>query len=104
MTKNGKHCISICTYGEKYTLFDMKGTLLDCDRDKSRNTLFSEFEYPEKFDFDPTFMDIRYPELTARRLSQDGEMCIEGYSNGIIKIASVKEKETIESLIGNKTK
>lgn len=100
MTKNGKYCISICNYDEKYLLFDMKGTLLDSNRDKNENILFSEFEYPENFSFGPNESDIITPQITAKRISSDGKVCIEGYSNGVIKIVSLKEREIIESLIG----
>jgi WD40 repeat protein len=110
MTADGNYCISRCYYGDRYILFDKHGNIIKtgtCFDDYIKehpNDILAEFVSPEEFDFDPESLDTRNPELTARRISPDGEMCIEGYSNGIIKIASLKEREIIESLIGNKTK
>ncbi len=110
MTADGNYCISRCYYGDQYALFDKYGNIVktgtgfDNYIKKHPNDILTEFDLPEEFDFDPELSDTRNPVLTARRISIDGEMCIEGYSNGIIKIASLKEKELIKSLIGNNTK
>ncbi len=98
MTKDGKYCVSYCTYfQDHYTFIDMKGKLIDDDN-------FTEFEFLERYNYDPDCADERKPELTARRFSADGEMCIEGYSNGVIKIALLQDRSRIDSLIGGNSK
>ncbi|MGM9828705.1 MAG: hypothetical protein ACI30C_01565 [Muribaculaceae bacterium] len=37
--------------------------------------------------------------LTAQRISTDGKFCIEGYSNGTIKVFSIQDRNTLYSLI-----
>ena len=104
------HCISRCYYGNQYTVFDIRGNIIktgigfDGYIKKHPNDILSEFVLPEEFDYDPELSDRSKPELTARRISSDGEMFIEGYSNGVIKIASMKEKIIIDSLIANYNK
>ena len=61
--------------------------------------ILSQFSLPEVFNYDPNHTDPSKPELTARRVSSDGDLCIEGYSNGMVKIYSMKQKERIVSLI-----
>lgn len=105
MTKDGEHCISLCYYGDKYILFDLKGNIIkiglqyDDYINEHPNDILSELVLPEKFDYDPEQTDSQKNVLTARRISPDGKMCIEGYSNGIIKVFSIQDKNTINSLI-----
>lgn len=105
MTKDGRHCISLCYYGKKYILFDIKGNIIkkgsqyDDYINEYPNDILSELVLPEEFDYDPEQMNSQKNTLTARRISQDGKMCIEGYSDGIIKVFSIQDKNTINSLI-----
>ena len=95
ITKDGKYCVSYCNFKSRYTIVDMQGESHDDEN-------FLEFEYPERFNYDPSFADVRKPVLTARRGSSDGEMCIESYSNGIIKIVSLKARNSLCSLLQDK--
>ena len=54
---------------------------------------------PEEFDYDPELTERQTPILTARRVSSDGKVCIEGYSNGAIKVFSIQERNSIRTLI-----
>ena len=105
MTKNGKYCISRCCYGDYYSLFDIKGNVIKSGAHFDKyikehpDDILSEFVMPEEFDYDSDLMDPQMPVLTARRLSSDGKVCIEGYSNGLIKVFYVKERNSIRTLI-----
>lgn len=104
MTKDGEHCISHCYYGNQYTLFNLKGNIIesvfhyDDFKNELTNDVFSEFVFPEEFDYDPELIDSPKNFLTARRITSDGKMCIEGFSNGTIKVFSIQDRNTINSL------
>lgn len=105
MTNDGEHCISRCFYGDKYTLFDIKGNIIkrgaqyDEYIKEHPNDILSEFVFPEKFEYDPEQSYSQINVLTAQRISTDGKFCIEGYSNGTIKVFSIQDRNTIYSLI-----
>ena len=94
MTKDGEHCISLCYYADKYTLFDTKGNIIKTgvryeDYIKENpNDILSEFVSPSESD-------------NARKISSDGKtgMEIVGYSNGIIRVFSIQDRNIIKSLI-----
>lgn len=105
MTKNGEYCISRCYYGDQYSLFDIKGNVIktgvqfDEYIKRHPDDILSEFVLPEEFDYDPELTERQTPILTARRVSSDGKVCIEGYSNGAIKVFSIQERNSIRTLI-----
>lgn len=105
MTKDGEHCISLCNYGHEYLIFDIKGNIIetrsryDDHLNDNPNDILSELVFPEELNYDPEQAGSQKKVLTARRISPDGKMCIEGYSNGIIKVFSLQDKNTIYSLI-----
>jgi hypothetical protein len=106
MTKDGLYCI--CLNQNYYAIFDMKGNLikqgiLSGEVDENINKLLSEVYRPDEFCYDPELTNSKLPVLTARRVSSNGEICIEGYSNGVIKIVSIKDRNRIYSLIGGFT-
>ena len=105
MTKDCKYCISRSYYGDHYAIFDIKGNLI---KDGIEYSLYieehpydilSEFVLPEQFNFDPELTDPQMPELTARRVTPDGKMGIEGYSNGVVNVFSLQERNIVRALI-----
>ena len=94
MTKDGEHCISLCYYADKYTLFDTKGNIIKTGVryedyiKENHNDILSEFVSPSESD-------------NARKISSDGKtgMEIVGYSNGIIRLFSIQDRNIIKSLI-----
>lgn len=79
MTNDGKHCISRCFYGDKYTLFDIKGNIIkrgvqyDEYIKEHPNDILSEFVFSEKFEYDSEQSYSQINVLTAQRILTDGK-------------------------------
>lgn len=89
MTKDGKYCISQCYYADQYSLFDLKGNVI------KKGIQFDEYikRYP-----DDILAEFVLPEL-RKRMSPDGKMCIEGDADGLIRMFSMQERNTVRTLI-----
>ena len=63
------------------------------------DSIISEFVYPKKED---TEVDANEgPVKMLGRVSSNGELCVEGYSDGTFKLYSVKEKEGLITVINS---
>lgn len=98
MTADGKYCIGRCFYGDTYVVCKINGEVVDAGSDASNcnDSILREFIFPDKIHFDPVISDIYQPQLTARRVSLDGEMCIESYSNGVLRIFSIEDMSNLD--------
>lgn len=101
MTTDGKYCIGRCSYGDTYVICTTNGKVVDAGRnaDDCSNSILREFVFPDKIHFDSAISDICQPQLTARRVSADGEMCIESYSNGVLRIFSFKDISNLNFIL-----
>ncbi len=105
MTRDGEHCISRCYYADQYTIFDIKGNIIKTVKQYDDHIIYypedilSEFVFPEEFDSLSNLTNSQITIPSTRRKSSDGKMCIEGYSNGVIKVYSIQDRNTIYSLI-----
>lgn len=105
MTKDGKYCIAKCGIYNHYDIYDTRGTYLGgshadyrIDNEKVKQ-IISEFVTRDVYDYEPEMSESNEPVITSKRYSSDGRQCIQAFSNGLIKIFSKTEMESLKNIV-----